>query len=470
MADSYPNIEFVDIDGLTPYASNARTHSKKQIRQIAASITEFGFTNPVLIGDDGGIIAGHGRVLAAQQLGMKQVPTLKLAHLSAEQRRAYILADNKLALEAGWDVDILAIEFSGLAEAGFDLSFTGFSAAEIDLTLDFARERAPAGPDAADLVPEPLGQAVSRMGDVWRLGRHRLACGDARSMADVDRLMAGEAAAMIFTDPPYNVAIEGNVSGLGTNRHKDFAMASGEMSRSEFTHFLTETLGNAARVCRDGAIAFVCMDWRHMREVEDAGGAVFTELKNLCVWNKTNAGMGTFYRSKHELIFVFKAGQGTHINNFGLGETGRHRTNVWDYAGVTSMSGQRAQELAMHPTVKPVALIADAMKDCSMRGDIVLDVFGGSGSTLIAAEVCGRSARVLEYDPIYCDTIARRWERYSGHKALREGDGATFADLAEAAGVAAPQTIHPSIVKGMKEKTRHKPLPARRRSGGEGAR
>lgn len=431
MTLSTPRIEMQPVAALRPYPGNARKHSKKQVRQIAESINRFGFTNPVLIGDDGEIVAGHGRVMAEKELGLKTVPTVRLSHLSAEERRAYVLADNKLALNAGWDTEILAIELQALIDIDFDVTLTGFSLAEVDLTLDQAREASTETTDSpADQIPEPEGDAVSRQGELWHLGRHRLLCGDARSADYVSRLTAGEKADLIFTDPPYNVRIDGNVGGLGSIRHREFAFASGEMSREEFTAFLTETLGNAASVAKDGAIAFVCMDWRHMGELLDAGQAVFSEMKNLCVWNKTNGGMGSFYRSKHELVFVFKVGDGAHTNSFLLGETGRYRTNVWDYAGISSLGAKRAEELAMHPTVKPVALVADAIRDCSRRGEIVLDVFGGSGSTLIAAESCGRIARLLEYDPVYCDTIIRRFETYTGKQAILDGDGRAFEAVA----------------------------------------
>ncbi len=382
-----------DVEALRPYARNARTHSRKQIKQIAASIERFGFTNPVLVSDAGEIIAGHGRVEAARLLGMTKVPTLALSHLSEAERRAYVLADNKLALNAGWDKEILAIELQGLVDLEFDVELTGFSLAEVDFALDDARDADPAAKDAPeDAVTASVGPAVTRMGDLWQLGRHRLLCGDTRSPADMDVLMGADRADLVFTDPPYNVAIDGNVCGLGAVKHREFAFASGEMSRGQFTSFLTDTLSNMSRVMRDGGIAFVCMDWRHLREMHDAGEAAFTELKNLVVWNKTNGGMGAFYRSKHELIFVFKVGTAPHTNSFGLGDTGRYRTNVWDYAGISSIGSSRSEELAMHPTVKPVALIADAIRDCSRRGEMVLDGFGGSGSTLIAAEKTAGSA------------------------------------------------------------------------------
>lgn len=417
---------------LRAYPRNARRHSPKQIKQIAASIERFGFTNPILISDDSEIMAGHGRAEAAKLLGLTTVPTIVLSHLTEAERRAYVLADNKLALNAGWDREILAIELQALVDSDFDVEVTGFSLAEVDFAIDELGESDPDGSDAPDdFVPSLSGPAISELGDIWLLGRHRLLCGDAQDPSCFERLLDNEAADLVFTDPPYNVAIDGNVCGLGAVRHREFAFASGEMSSAQFTSFLKITLGNAAAMMRDGAIAFVCMDWRHMRQLIDAGEEVFSELKNLVVWNKTNGGMGTFYRSKHELIFVFKNGTAEHTNSFGLGDTGRYRTNVWDYAGISSLGANRSDELAMHPTVKPVALIADAIRDCSKRGEIVLDCFGGSGSTLIAAEKTGRRARLIEYDPIYCDTIVRRWEQLTGKRATRARDASAFEELIE---------------------------------------
>lgn len=420
------------VDTLKPYARNARTHSKKQLKQIASSIERFGFVNPVLIGDDDSIIAGHGRVEAAKLLGRKTVPTLEISHLSDAERRAYLLADNKLALNAGWDNELLALELQGLLDDDFDLELTGFNIAEIDFIIEDA---ASANPDASDPADDDVldidGPAVTRMGDLWLLGSHKLICGDAQDGESFHRLVGNEQVDLLFTDPPYNVKIDGNVCGLGSVKHREFAFASGEMSEDEFTGFLRTTLGNASSIMRDGAIAYVCMDWRHMGEMLAAGKSAFTELKNLVVWNKTNGGMGAFYRSKHELIFVFKQGRAPHTNSFGLGETGRYRTNVWDYAGISSISSSRGDELAMHPTVKPVAMIADAIKDCSRRGEIILDCFGGSGSTLIAAEKTGRRARLIEYDPIYCDTIIRRWEKHSGKRAMLAETGLSFEEVSE---------------------------------------
>ena len=376
-------IECTPISELRPHPNNARTHSRKQIRQIAKSIEQFGFCNPVLVDDAKQIIAGHGRVEAAKLLGVDAVPTCRLSHLSEADKRAYVLADNKLAENAGWDKELLAIELQGLIELEVDIELTGFDMAEIDLILEEAREAsdAPSGPE--DTPPEPSpGPAVTQTGDLWLLGSHRLLCGDARDQAAYDQLLAGAKAEFVFTDPPYNVAIDGHVCGLGRVRHREFAMGSGEMSEAEFTAFLAAVLTLLAENSVDGSIHQICMDWRHIWEMLGAGRKVYSELKNLCVWNKTNAGMGSFYRSKHELVFVWKAGTAAHLNNFELGQHGRHRTNVWDYAGVNTMRAGRLQELAMHPTVKPIALVADAIKDCSRRGGLVLDPFGGSGTIL----------------------------------------------------------------------------------------
>src|SRR5262245_7242908 len=367
-------IENTTISELRPHPNNARTHSTKQIRQIARSIKQFGFCNPVLVDDAKQIIAGHGRVEAAKLLGIDAVPTCRLSHLSEADKRAYVLADNKLAEKAGWDRELLAIELQGLIELDVDIELTGFEMAEIDLILEEAREASGAASEPEDVVPElPSGPAVTQTGDLWLLGSHRLLCGDARDKAAYDQLLAGAKAEFVFTDPPYNVAIDGHVCGLGRVRHRDFAMGCGEMSEAEFTAFLKTVFALLAETSVDGSIHQICMDWRHIGEMLAAGRAVYTELKNLCVWNKTNAGMGSFYRSKHELVFVWKSGIAAHTNNFEFGQHGRYRTNVWDYPGVNTMRQGRLEELAMHPTVKPVALVADAIKDCSRRGGVVLD-------------------------------------------------------------------------------------------------
>jgi DNA modification methylase len=425
-------IEYTPVRELRPHSNNARTHSKKQIRQIANSIAKFGFCNPVLVNDAKQIIAGHGRVEAAKLLGIDAVPTCQLSRLSEADKRAYVLADNKLAEKAGWDKELLAIELQGLIELDVEIELTGFEMAEVDLILEEAREANsdPGGPedDVPDPSPDPV---VTQKGDLWLLGHHPLLCGDARDQAAYDRLLEGANAGFVFTDPPYNVAVDGHVCGLGRVRHREFAMGSGEMSEVEFTAFLQAVFTLLAANSDDSSIHQICMDWRHTGEMLSAGRAVYSELKNLCVWNKTNAGMGSFYRSKHELVFVWKSGTASHINNFELGQHGRHRTNVWDYPAANTMRAGRLQELAMHPTVKPVALVADAIKDCSRRNGLVLDPFCGSGTILIAAERTGRKARAMEIDPMYVDVAVRRWQAYTGKSAILAGSGETFEATAE---------------------------------------
>lgn len=426
------------LDALKPWSANARTHSPKQIRQIAASIETFGFTNPVLIDGERRIIAGHGRVAAARHLGLFEVPCLRLEHMSEAQKRAYVIADNRLAENAGWDHEILAIELAALAEADldFDIGVLGFDPGEIDLIIEGAAAE-DSGDPRDDALPDLAERAVTRRGDLWQLGPHRIICGDVRDRATLDDLMQGERARMVFADPPYNVPIHGHVCGSGAIRHREFAMASGEMDEATFTEFLREAFEAFVGVSTDGSIHFICMDWRHMGEILAAGQGAYTELKNLIVWVKDNGGMGSFYRSRHEMIFAFKAGRAPHVNSFGLGEGGRYRTNVWEYRGISSGGAGRLEQLALHPTVKPVAMIADAMRDCSERGDLVLDGFGGSGSTLIAAERTGRKGRLVEIDPVYVDRTIRRWQAVACDDAVLMATGETFGDRAGAIGEAA---------------------------------
>lgn len=427
------SVEYHAPDALKPYARNARTHSNKQLRQIARSIETFGFTNPVLIDNDNMILAGHGRVEAAKLIGLAEAPCVRLSSMSAEQKRAYVIADNKLALNAGWDEDLLAGELEALLEIDldFDIDVTGFTIAEIDGLIE-AQAPEDDGDPADDRLPGDKDIVVRcRPGDIWQLGPHRLVCGDALDGDNVTRLMDGEKATMVFTDPPYNVPIDGHVGGSGRTKHREFAFASGEMSSSQFTSFLQTSFGNMSTHSTDGSIHFICMDWRHMEEMLAAGNQVYSELKNLIVWAKDNGGMGTFYRSRHELIFAFKNGAAPHINTFELGQHGRYRTNVWQYKGINSFGSGRMEKLTMHPTVKPVRMIADAMRDCSARGDIILDLFGGSGSTLIAAHKTGRRAFINELDPIYCDRIIARWETYAKDEAEQIASGIDLSSPAK---------------------------------------
>jgi DNA modification methylase len=348
------------------------------------------------------------------------------------KRRALALADNRIAESAGWDRKLLAIELPELAEIlvveGLDVSITGFSPIEINqLALDF-EEDASDPHDAMD--PEWLTAAsVSEPGDLWQLGKHRLLCGDGRSADHVARLMGDTRASMAFLDPPYNVRVR-DIVGRGRVKHAEFAMASGELSRSDFVAFLKATLAEAAAVSRDGAVHYVCMDWRHIGELIEAGGMVYGEMLNLAVWVKSNAGQGSFYRSQHELVGIFRVGEKAHLNNVELGRHGRSRSNVWHYAGVNTFRAGRLDELRSHPTVKPVALVADAMRDCSCRGDIVLDLFGGSGTTLLAAERVGRRAYTLEIEPHFVDVAIKRWQTFSGKDAICAETGLSFDEIA----------------------------------------
>jgi DNA modification methylase len=422
-------VEYLPLVQLIPHARNPRTHSAKQVRQIAESMKKLGFNNPILIDQNRGVVAGHGRLLAAKLLGMSHVPTICLDQMSETQKRAYILADNRLAQNAGWDRELLALELSYITELeiDFDLTITGFETAEIDLLL--LKESGSC--DEAEQVPEVdrSKPSVTRVGDLWILGPHRLLCADSTDARAFEYLLDGEQAEMIFIDPPYNVPIDGNVSGLGQIKHREFAMASGEMSEAQFIAFLNAVSRNLITHSVDGSIHFVCMDWRHCFAVLSAARDVYAELKNLCVWNKDNGGMGSFYRSKHELVFVFKNGTGPHINNVELGRYGRNRTNVWDYPGMNSPHQGRLEELAMHPTVKPVALIADAILDCSKRRGIILDCFGGSGTTLIAAQKTGRRGYLMEIDPAYVDVAIKRFQKACGIEAIHASSERTFAEI-----------------------------------------
>lgn len=424
-------IEAARVGSLKAYERNARTHSKKQIAQIAASIREFGFLDPILIEADGAVVAGHARLLAAKQLGLKEVPVIRVDHLSPHEVRLYRLAANKLAEAAKWDKDLLALELRELDDLRLNtpLEITGFETGELDLLLD---HKPVAKPDKADRIPDLLDIAVTQIGDVWILGEHRLICGDSCDPASYDALMPGEKARMVFADPPYNCPIDGFVGGLGKTKHREFVMGSGEMSDDEFQSFLEGYMSSVIAVSVDGAIHYHCMDWRKLSVLLNVGQSLYPAQKNLITWVKSNGGMGTFYRSRHEQIAVFKVGSAPHINNFGLGDTGRYRTNVWEYAGVNAFGRGRDEALAMHPTVKPVAMVADAIKDVSTRGEIVLDPFVGSGTTVIAAEKTGRRARALDLDPRYCDVTCRRWEAFTGKPALLEATGATFAEAAAA--------------------------------------
>jgi DNA modification methylase len=429
------SIVYRRINELKPDPANPRRHTKKQIRKIADSIRAFDFNVPILTDRDKKIVAGHGRWLACHLLGITEVPTLCLDHLSPAQARAFRIADNRLTEISEWDDRLLGEQLNELSLLGldFNIEVTGFEMGEIDFRIASLDGLSEADDDPADALPEmAAGPPLSRLGDLWILGRHRVLCGSALDRHAFATLFGDERGAMVFTDPPYNVPIDGHASGLGAVHHRPFPMASGEMDSTQFTDFLKQAFDNLAAFTNDGSIHFVCMDWRHIAELTAAGRGVYGELKNLCVWVKDNAGMGSLYRSRHELVFVFKHGHGGHRNNVQLGRFGRNRSNVWDYPGANSFVRSGEGNLsALHPTVKPVAMVADAILDCSARGDIVLDGFLGSGTTLIAAERTGRRCYGLELDPGYADTIIRRWQKLTGGSALHSASGRSFDDLAD---------------------------------------
>lgn len=419
-------------DRLEPPLRLLRIHDERQMSAIRASIRAFGFLNPILIDAEHRIICGHARWLAAKDLGLATVPVIQVRHMSKEQVRLYRMAENRTGELAEWDEDALRLELGELLDLTLDIDvsieLSGFSMSEIDDRL--VPHVGGGGSDEVVCNPAP----VTRAGDVWLLGDHRLLCGDALIEENYTILMGEDRAQMVFSDAPYNLPTKA-FSGKGKAQFSNFQMAAGEMSREEFTQFLASAFDLSARFSQDGAIHFQCMDWKHQREMLEAGEAVYGELKNLVIWDKGKGGMGSFYRSQHEMIYVWKVGDARPINNFGLGDTGRYRTNVWAYRGNNTFHAGRDEELATHPTVKPMALVADAMRDCSHRGGIVLDCFGGSGTTLLAAEQTGRRARLIEIDPGYCNATIERWQKMTGRDAVLSSTGQTWRDVAQARGV-----------------------------------
>jgi DNA modification methylase len=420
-------IEYRGLGSLVFDQRNPRQHSTKQVRQIADSIREFGFVTPIVADDEGHIVAGGGRYLAAKLLGLSEVPVIALRHLSSAQLKAFKLADNKLAQNAHWDERLLGEAFVELKalDLDFDLEITGFAGPEIDLLIQDLNQ----SPFPEEEHGSITGVPVCQPGDLWLAGDHRIFCGDATSEDSFQILMDGAFARLIFVDPPYNVAIQGHVSGNGKVRHREFAHASGEMSAETFVRFLARCFGLLVHHSVDGSIHFICIDWRHAKDLQEAGEQVYSELKNINVWAKDKAGMGSLYRSQHEFIFVFKAGAAPHINNIGLGKYRRNRSNVWQYPSASTMARKGDDLLALHPTAKPVTMVMDALLDCSNRGDIVLDSFLGSGTTLMAAERTGRTCHGIELDPLYVDTAIRRWQNLTGCDARRASDNKSFREI-----------------------------------------
>lgn len=421
-------IEYRSISDLKLDARNPRQHPQRQVNQLADSIREFGFVVPIVADDKQNVVIGHGRVLAAKNLSMDRVPVIGLRHLSAAQLKAFRIADNRLAQHAHWDERLLGEEFLELnkLDPDFDLSITGFNLPEIDVAI---QKLAKTSVEEIAVTDSDTGVPVCQAGDLWQLGSHRVYCGDAKSDLSFNQLMEGAEADIVIVDPPYNVQIEGHVSGKGKIRHREFAEGVGELSSEEFVRFLTNSCGLLAKHSKNGAIHFVFMDWAHLGELLAAGRDVYTELKNIAVWVKSAAGMGSLYRSQHELICVFKSGTAPHTNNVQLGKNGRHRTNIWRYDSASTQARKGNNVLELHPTVKPIEMVMDALLDCSKRGDLVVDSFLGSGTTLLAAERTGRVCRGIEMDPLYVDTMIRRWQNLTGQDAVRVFDGKLFHDI-----------------------------------------
>lgn len=416
---------------LIPDENNPRLHPEAQIYALCRSYKAYGVINPILIDEQNHILAGHGRYEAALRLKLDKVPAIRVTGLSAQQKKAYRIADNKIALMSGWDREQLKIQIEDLVLDDFDIEATGFSTAEIDIMLDDDIDKKDLAADdlkESDLDINPLTQK----GDIWVLGPHKIICGDSLKSKTYRFLLEGETSDLIVSDPPYNVAIDGHVCGSGKIKHEEFSMASGEMSAQEFTRFLRVVLKKAAKHAKPNATAFYFMDWRHMREIMDAADPVYGRHKQLCVWVKDNGGMGSFYRSRHELIFVFLRPGEKGINNFKLGQHGRYRTNVWEYPGVNTFKNRQHELLKMHPTVKPVSMIADIIRDCSHKNQLILDMFSGSGTTLLAAERTGRKARLIEYEPKYVDVTLQRWRRVTGQTPILQQTGETFHDVLKA--------------------------------------
>ena len=425
--DLVPKLELVERapKDLRVPSRKVRKVEPGHLREIATSINSFGFCDPVLIDEQDEVLNGVVRVEAAKLLGLTRIPCIRASHLTASERRLVRLALNRLSEKGRWDLDELKLELTELMLEDAPIEISGFSMAEVDqIVLGEDHAAAEAGP----LAPDSNARPIAQLGDIFALGEHRIICGNSTDPNVLEILMSDEKARLILTDEPYNVPIAGHVTG---GAHREFLMASGEMTDAEFRGFNAAWIGAALPHLRDGGLFGTFIDWRGHPTVIAAALQLGLTPFNLIVWAKTNAGMGSLYRSQHELLPLFKKGKAAHINNVELGKNGRWRSNVWTYPGASSMGSEARQGLQHHPTVKPVAMLEDALLDMTERGDIVLDPFLGSGSTLIAAEKTGRCCRGVELDPLYVDVILQRYEFIAGRSALLESTGETYAELAE---------------------------------------
>jgi len=415
--------EELAVDLLKLPSRKLRTHPTSKKRALQANIADYGMLNPIAIDADNNIVDGLLRLEIAKKLGLQTVPVIRIDHMDEAELLAYGIAANKMPGVANIDAKEMSFAFAEIKAAlpDFDLRLTGFSYGEVDRIA--GRQAASRYDDLDEQEAVLAAEPKSRLGHLYQLGRHRLLCGNSLEQSSFSALMQDNVAVCCFTDPPYNVKINGNVSSSG--RFTEFAMASGEMSTNEFQIFLAAVLGNVAEHLCDGAITYACMDHAHIGELLAAGHAIFDQRLNICIWDKGTPAMGSFYRSQHEMVAVFKKGAGAHINNIGLGKHGRNRSNLWNFPGIGGFGKGRKKALELHPTVKPVALVAEALLDATGPGDIVIDPFGGSGSTLIAAEKTDRRARLVEYDPVYVDRTIARWEKLTGETARLIGTAIT---------------------------------------------
>jgi DNA modification methylase len=433
--DWHPGIkpELIDVSLLKPNPYPTRICSEAQIMKSAGYIETFSQFRPVIINRNNEVLEDDSYPEALKRLGIQKCFVVRVEHHSQARERALSIGLSKIPEHAKWDEKALKVEFEYLLEADldFEIEVTGFETVEIDTLLigGSASDETLANPDDQVGAVDPDAKAISKPGDLWHLGEHSLLCGNSLEEESFDTLMDGELADMVFADDPYNLKIQDNAAGSGKIKYREFAHASGELSSKGFIDFLTRVFLYLVSFTTDGSIHYHCMDWRHVMEISLAGNAAYTELKNICVWNKSNGGQGSFYRNKYENIYVFKSGTAKHTNNFGLGENGRYRTNVWDYPSLSALGPNRLEQLAMHPTLKPVAMIMDAIRDCSHRGQIILDPFSGAGTTLIAAEKTGRHARCIEIDAVYVDTTIRRWQKLTGEEAIHAKLNRTFEDI-----------------------------------------
>jgi DNA modification methylase len=418
-------IESCAVGLLKAYTRKLRKNDAAHVREIANSISALGFNVPLLIGKDNVVIDGDSRLAAAKLLGLSSVPCIRVDHLNETEQRLLRLAVNRLAEKGVWDVGELKAEFDELIIADAPIDISGFGSDEIDQIVIGTNED---GREIGDLAPLPGAAAVTQLGDIIRLGSHYVICGDATDPAVVRRLMRTDVVRMVFTDQPFNVAIGGHVT---KGEHREFVMASGEMMDAQFLEFNQKWMDAVLPSLVDGGILGTFIDWRGLPIAHAAATALGLTPLNLVVWAKTNAGMGSLYRSQHELLPLFKKGAASHVNNISLGKRGRHRTNLWTYPGASSFGSHARKGLQDHPTVKPTAMLEDALIDLTNRGEIVLDPFLGSGSTLMAAENTGRVCCGIELDPLYVDVIIRRYEAATGKTAILANTGELFATVAD---------------------------------------